>query len=271
MVTRGQLLDAGVSVNTLDRWVKSGRLIGVYRGVYAVGHVPPSPQARAMAAVLACGPGAVLSHRSAATLWGLIRHHGSIDVTAPTYRRHHGIALHRSRLTETDVTVHYAIPITTPARTLADLAEVVDPASLTRAVNEARVRHLTSLEAVARQLRPGRATKVLAGLVARADGPTRSVFEDRFLAFCRRHGLPRPEVNATVAGFEVDMLWRGQRLIAELDGRAFHDDFERDRDRDAELLAAGHRVVRVTWQRLTTSEAREANRFARLLSAARGG
>ena len=93
------------------------------------------------------------------------------------------------------------------------------------------------------------------------------MFEDAFLAFCDRHELPRPEVNALVAGYEVDMLWRPQRLIAELDGRTYHTDFERDRAKDADLLAAGHRVVRVTWRRLTRDEGREAARFERLLSA----
>jgi predicted transcriptional regulator of viral defense system len=268
IVSRSQLIDAGVGPDTVDRWIKAGRLLRMYRGVYAVGHVPPSPQARAMAAVLACGSGAVLSHRSAGALWGLIRHHQPIDVTAPTDHRRSGIALHRSRLTDGDVTVHYGIPTTTPARTLADLAQVLDPASLTRAVNDARLRHLASLDAIAAQLRNGRATKVLADLVARPDAPTRSVLEDRFLAFCDRHALPRPEVNVTVAGYEVDMLWRPQRLIAELDGRAFHGDFERDRDKDADLLAAGHRVVRVTWRRLTRDRRREAARFRRLLAAA---
>jgi Transcriptional regulator, AbiEi antitoxin/Protein of unknown function (DUF559) len=267
MVARAQLINAGVGPDTIDRWIKAGRLIRVHRGVYAVGHVPPSPHARAMAAVLACGPGAALSHRSAAQLWGLIRHHGPIDVTAPTYRRHKGIALHRSHLEPGDVTTHYGIPTTSPARTLSDLAEVLDAASLTRAVNDARVRRLTSLDAIAAQLRPGRSTKVLASIVERPTGPTRSVFEDAFLTFCDRHALPRPEVNATVAGYEVDMLWRPQRLIAELDGRAFHGDFERDRDKDADLLTAGHRVVRVTWRRLTRGERREAERFRRLLTA----
>jgi Transcriptional regulator, AbiEi antitoxin/Protein of unknown function (DUF559) len=267
MITRSQLLNAGVGPDTVDRWIKAGRLIRVHRGVYALGHLPLSPHARAMAGVLACGPDAVLSHRSAGALWGLIRHHGPVDVTAATQHRHSGVALHRSRLAMSDVTVHYGIPTTTPARTLADLADVLDPAALTRAVNEARIRHLTSLDAIAQQLRPGRATKTLAQIVTRAEGPTRSVFEDTFLAFCERHGLPRPEVNATVAGYEVDMLWRRQRLIAELDGRAFHGDFERDRDKDADLLAAGHRVVRVTWRRLTAYETREAARFRRLLSA----
>jgi len=107
--------------NTIDRWVKSGRLIAIHRGVYAVGHFPPSPHAKTMAALLACGPRAVLSHRSAAALWGLIRYDGPTEVTAPTKRRRPGIVVHRHELTERDITCHYALPVTTPARTLKDL------------------------------------------------------------------------------------------------------------------------------------------------------
>lgn len=124
---------------------------------------------------------------------------------------------------------------------------MLDPPALTRAVNDARLRHLIRVDA--------------------ETGPTRSVFEDAFLAFVDRHGLPRPEVNQRVAGYEVDMLWRARRLIAELDGRAYHEDsFEEDRDRDATLTAAGFRVVRVTWRRLTRQEEREAGRFKALLA-----
>jgi hypothetical protein len=245
-VTRSQLLNAGVSAKTIDRRVSQGRLIVRHRGVYAVGHIPPSPYARAMAAVLACGPGAVLSHRSAAALWGLIRWPQTLEVTARTDRRVAGVHTHRSR-NLTDVTTHYDIPTTTAARTLQDLAGVLPAAALTRAVNEARLRRL---------IRGDNHTT----------GPTRSVFEDRFLAFIDRHALPRPEVNQRIAGYEVDMLWRPQRLVAELDGRAYHDDFERDRERDAALLTAGLRVARVTWRRLTGAESREAARFAALLA-----
>jgi very-short-patch-repair endonuclease len=264
-VTRSQLLNAGLNARTIDRRLSQGRLVKRHRGVYAVGHVPPSPHARAMAAVLACGPGAALSHRSAAALWGLTRWPHTLDVTAPTERRVPGVRTHRSRNLQ-DVTTHFDIPTTTPARTLLDLATTLDPASLTRAVNDARLRHLLSLEdlddVIARS--PGRATTGLAK--EQTTAPTRSAFEDAFLAFVERHGLPRPEVNQRVAGYEVDMLWRPQRLVAELDGRAYHDDFERDRERDADLLAAGLRVVRVTWRRLTRAEQREAARFAALLS-----
>jgi hypothetical protein len=198
-----------------------------------------------MAAVLACGRGAVLSHTSAAALWGLSRWRQPLEVTAPHARRHDGVRVHRSRtLTRADVTRHYGIPTTTPApRSRTWRAG----AALTRAVNDARLRHLIRVDA--------------------ETGPTRSVFEDAFLAFVDRHGLPRPEVNQIVAGYEVDMLWRPQRLIAELDGRAYHEDsFEEDRERDAALTVAGFRVVRVTWRRLTGQEEREAGRFRALLA-----
>jgi hypothetical protein len=249
IVTREQLLDAGFTANAIAYQVKRGRLIRLYMAVFAVGHRPTSEHARAMAAVLACGPRAVLSHRSAAALWEIVRWPRTVEVTAPTLHRHHGILVHRSRtLTRADVTRHHGIPATTPVRTLADLARVLDPPSLTRAVNDARLRHL----------------------IRRNDaetGPTRSVLEDAFLAFVDRHALPRPEVNQHVLGYEVDMLWRPQRLIAELDGRAYHvDTFEEDRERDATLTAAGLRVVRVTWRRLTRHEEREAARFRALLA-----
>jgi very-short-patch-repair endonuclease len=260
-ITRSQLLHAGLTARAIDRRLASRRLVRVYRGVYAVGHIPPSPYARAMAAVLACGPGAVLSHRSAAALWGLIRWPATLEVTAPTDHRVPGVHTHRSRRLH-DATIHYGIPTTTPARTLLDLAKILDPASLTRAVNDARLRHLLSRD----DLDPA-VTRRLTSTPTRA--PTRSVFEDAFLAFLDRHNLPRPEVNQRVAGYEVDMLWRTQRLVAELDGRAYHDDFEHDRERDADLLAAGLRVVRVTWRRLTRAEQREAARFAALLTSNR--
>jgi hypothetical protein len=253
MITRRQLINAGFASNTIGQWIKTGRLIRVHHGVYALGHLPPSPHAKAMAAVLACGPRAVLSHRSAASLWGLIRHHGPVEVTAPTKHTRPGVIVHRSPLTDADTTTHYGIPTTTAARTLRDLAHILDPAALTRAVNDARLRHLLNDGDLPATLTPGHA-------------PTRSVFEDAFLSFCERHHLPRPEVNAIVAGHEVDMLWRPHRLIAELDGRAYHADFEHDRDKDADLLTAGHRVIRVTWKRLTHHPHREATRFRTLLA-----
>jgi hypothetical protein len=236
-VTRSQLLSAGFDGNAIDYRVKRGRLVIRHRGVYAVGHIPPSPCARAMAAVLACGPEAVLSHRSAGALWGLMRWPRTLEVTAPSERRVPGVHTHRSR-NLTERTTHYGIPTTTAARTLLDLAKVLDAASLTRAVNDARLRHVVSVEDLAPSL-----TRRL--ISAPTTAPTRSVFEDTFLAFIDRHDLPRPQVNQRIAGYEVDMLWRPQRLVAELDGRAYHDDFERDREaaRFAALLI-GSRTTR---------------------------
>jgi very-short-patch-repair endonuclease len=272
VVSRAQLLDAGLGPRAVEHRVETGRLHRLHRGVYAVGHRPPSPLTRVMAAVLACGPDAVASHLTAAALWDIHGRHGApIHVTAPTSRRHPGVRLHRSgTLTSADVTTHYGIPVTTAARTLLDLAELLDDRQLTRAANEARLRRLVTLDALAAQLgrAHGRRTGALRRQIELRDGPTRSELEDAFLRFVERHGLPRPEINAALAGFEVDALWRSQRLVAELDGRAFHaleDAFERDRERDAELTAAGYRVVRITWQRLARRPAAEAARLSVLL------
>jgi very-short-patch-repair endonuclease len=254
ILTRSQLLHAGVGSDTIRRWIKTGRLIRIHQGIYALGHLPPSPHARTMAAVLACGHGAVLSHRSAATLYGLFRYAGPIEVTAPTKRTRPGVIVHRSALADRDVTQHWAIPVTTPARTLTDLAGTLDPASLTRAVNAARVAKLMSRDDLPPRLRKGQTPR-----------PTRSAFEDSFRVFCARHRLPQPEINAIVAGYEVDAFWRPQRLVAELDGEEFHQDFEADRAKDADLVEAGLRVVRLTWDRLTRQPKREAARFRRLL------
>jgi very-short-patch-repair endonuclease len=255
ILTRSQLLQAGVGSDTIRRWITTGRLIRIHQGVYALGHLPPSPHARAMAAVLACGARAALSHRSAAQLWGLIRYAGPIEITAPTKRTRPGVIVHRNRLTEHDVTTHWGIRTTTAARTLTDLAGTLSPAALTRAVNDARLNRHLSLDDLPPRLRH-----------RQTPTPTRSAFEDAFRTFCARHHLPQPEVNARVAGYEVDALWRAQRLVAELDGEKYHQDFEADRAKDADLVEAGLRVVRLTWDRLTTQPGREAKRFRTLLA-----
>jgi Transcriptional regulator, AbiEi antitoxin/Protein of unknown function (DUF559) len=273
VLSREQLLGAGLDAKAIDYRFKVGRLHRVHRGVYSVGHVSPSPLTRAMAAVLACGTDAVLSHRWAAALWEIHDGwRGPGDVTARRSHPQRGIRLHRSRtLGSTDLTVHFGIPVTTPARTLLDLADVLDDRTLARAVNEARIRRLVSLEHVAALMArsPGRrAAGRLRRFADRPTGPTRSTLEDEFLAFTERYWLPRPEVNQVIAGYEVDLVWRRERLVVELDSRTYHDHddpFESDRDRDADLLAAGYPVVRVTWRRLKLEPAREAERLHRLL------
>jgi hypothetical protein len=142
---------------------------------------------------------------SAGALWGLVCHPDRSEVTAPSKRSQPGITVHRSNFSDADVTVHYGIPVTSPARTLLDLADSLDRASLTRAVHDARLRHLLRLDTLAAQLTPGRKTGVLRELVTRRTAPTRSAFEDAFLAFCDRYRLPRPQINTVVAG--------GRRLL----------------------------------------------------------
>jgi very-short-patch-repair endonuclease len=170
-----------------------------------------------------------------------------VDVTARGKHKHAGIHAHRSAtLTPEDLTLHYGIPVTTPQRTLDDLRRVLPTHSLTRAVNEAR----------------------LCNLIRDDITPTRSVLEDEFLRFVDRHGLPRPEVNQRIAGYEVDAVWREQRLIVELDGYSVHRHaFEQDRERDAHLLGEGFAVLRLTHRRLIEQEQREADRLRALLAA----
>jgi hypothetical protein len=215
-----------------------------------------------LAAVLACGEGAVLSHRSAAALWGLRRPRGAIDVNAGEGRQYlpgrGGIKLHRCRMDPEDHIVEAGIPVTTVARTLFDYAEVEDFQRLKRAWEEAdrlRLLRLAEVERVCSRGRGRRALRPIRRLLAaeRATGTTRSPLEERFQAFCEAHRVPLPETNVLVLGHEVDALWSHARLIAELDSWEFHRHraaFNRDRARDSARLVAGYRTIRVTHHRL---------------------
>ena len=256
VVTLAQLLALGFGAGAIKYRLKVGRLHLLHRGVYAVGHRPPSPLATAMAAVLACGPDAALSHRSAAALWKIVpRWHEPTEVTTTTDRRH------------ADTTTHYGIPVTTPARTLVDLADVLHHNQLTRALNEAQVQRLVTPAELTTLLTryPGRRTSPLTP----ERGPTRSHLDDRFIRFLKRHRLPLPELNQQIAGHEVDAVYRAQRLVIELDSRQFHTTpraFEHDRDRDADLLNAGFSTLRITDQRLKHHATKEAQRLRQILS-----
>ena len=215
-----------------------------------------------MAAVLACGSEALLSHRSAAALWAFRPAAGPLVDVTTTRSRHgeRGIRVHRVRaLDPEDRTRRDGIPVTTVARTLLDLAETVSPTQLQRAFEEADrlgLLDVRALECLGDRCPGRRGLKPLAALLAMHRDPapmTRSELERRFLDLCRNAGLPPPVVNATVAGMEVDMLWPREKLVVELDGHAYHRTraaFERDRVRDAVLQQAGHRVLRVTRRRL---------------------
>jgi very-short-patch-repair endonuclease len=276
VVTRGQLVELGLSRSTIARRVAAGRLIALHNGVYAVGHARTESIAVAAAAVMAGGPGAALSYSSAAALWRFAKRWPTPpEITVTKDRRRPGIRVHRSTaLTGRDFRTHLGIRVTSPARTLLDIAPRLSDAALARCVNDARLSRYLRLPDLAELLdrfprHPG--TRLLIVFVY-SPGPTRSEFEDAFLAFIRRFNLPEPQINAYVAGYEVDVLFPAEKLIVELDGYQFHGDrrsFERDRERDAATLAAGYPTVRVTWERLTNAPEREAVRLEKILAARR--
>ena len=283
VVSRGQLLGAGFTSGDVRGHVRAGRLRSLHRGVYLLGQLVGAlepERAREMAAVLACGPGAVVSHTSAALLWGLLKIRDEIHVTVPraARRRRPGICVHRAcALTAGETTRLEGIPVTTPARTLRDLSTVVGAPEVSRAAARAERRglvapgELTAILALHRG-RPG--ARRLRFAIGGEAGPafTRSEAEDRFLALIRSGGLPAPETNVVIARHEVDFLWRAEGLAVEVDGFAYHGSrrsFEHDRRRDAELAAAGIRVIRVTWRQLVEEPAAVLVRVAQALARAR--
>jgi very-short-patch-repair endonuclease len=257
LVSFRQLVAAGVGRGALEHRVRGKRLIGVHRGVYAVGHVHEGDLVRRMAAVLACGEGAVISHLTALAHWELRPSSASkIHITVPGRagrRARREIVVHRSTLLES--TTHRGIAVTTVARALLDGAATLTAPALGRAVERSEILRLFDLTAVQHTLErhrkhPGAAR--LANAIARfnADENTRSDLEAMLLALCDEHALPRPLVNHIVEGEEVDFVWPRQRLIVETDGRKTHltpAAFERDRAKDAKLTVAGYRVVRFTY------------------------
>jgi very-short-patch-repair endonuclease/predicted transcriptional regulator of viral defense system len=287
VVADWQMRAAGLSASGISRRAAAGRLHRVHRGVYAVGHLGLSPQSEWMAAVLACGRrasvnrrsasdahpttatvlgywGAALSHRSAAESWGMLAVRGdAIDVSVSGgsgKKKRRGIRVHRSlTLLSADVTLRSRIPVTNPARTIADLQRVVSrpgahgllsPRELRRAIRQAEVIGLS--------------------LADDKDGDrTRSDLERDFLRLCRCHRLPAPEVNVRVGPHLVDFLWRARRLVVETDGYGYHSGrvaFQDDRARDLDLRSRGFQVIRLSEKqvdeeaRLTAEVVRQALR-----------
>jgi predicted transcriptional regulator of viral defense system len=265
LVTRQQLIERGMSTRGISDWVQSGRLHRLYRGIYAYGHDRLRAEGHWLAAVMACGSGAVLSHRAGAHLWE-IRQSGAalIDVTVPSRNgrtRRAGIRIHRSgRLAPEEVTERKGIPVTTVARTLLDLADVLGHQALRRAITEAEYRglfDLTSLIAVVHN-NPGRRGAKLVRAAEAAGHRTRSPLEARFLAFIERWGVEEPESNVWLEGYEVDFLWRRVGLVVELDGGAEHGTrhaLNADRLRDRVLWRSGIRTMRLTSEALRDVEA----------------
>ena len=262
MVTWAQMMSAGVSRDAVTAHVRNGWLVVRHRGVYQLG-VFGGAFGDEMAALLACGPHALLSHWTAASVFALCARSGRlIDVTTTEglAGRRPGIRPHRTTaLPPCDVVLRHGLRVTTPARTLLDLAASTPMKDLERLTEEAQVQRLASpaelLAVIERGAhRPG--VRQLRTIVDFLDEPlfTRSEAERRLVALCRSAQLPLPRTNVHRAGWEVDAVWDAQRLIVEVDGRKFHSTptkFERDRRKDADLMLAGFRVLRITWHRLT--------------------
>ncbi len=276
VIATGQLLGLGVGERAMRRWAADARLHRLHRGVYAVGHLALTARSRELAAVLACGPGALLSHRSAGAAHDLLRHFAPIEVTAPRSREGHGgFVLHRSRcVVSQDRTELHAIPTTSVARTLVDLADILTEKRLADALHEAEVQRLFDLNAIESTLArlPGRRGRhrLRRVLSQYGSGPqrTRSEAERRFLELIARHDLPPPESNVQRAGYELDFLWPGAGLGVEVDGEAFHHTvraYHSDRRRDRELAVIDIQVIRVTWLDLTVGQAALVDDLRRLL------
>jgi very-short-patch-repair endonuclease/predicted transcriptional regulator of viral defense system len=282
VVTHAQLTSLGVGRRTINRWLASGRLRSVHRDVYAYGPRPLAKRGKWLAAVLAMGPEAFLSHRSAAALWGLAGDRPKIDVNAPRGRqvrpgRRSGIKVHRCEFEPDEVTMRDGIPVSTVARTLFDLAERSLPHELKSAWDEASRLRLLRVPAVAMIYvrRPGRRrARARIGPFLAAEQrhieDHASPLEDRFAEFVVAQRLPPPQVNVLVGKDVVDALWPAARLIVELDSWEFHAHrgaFEKDRDRDTEHLLAGYRTIRVTHRKLSEQPERLAAQIRALLGA----
>lgn len=277
-IARWQLLELGLTDDAIAYRLRIGRLHRVYPGVYAVGHLRPDPRDRAHAAVLACGPGAVLSHSSAAALWGFAKQWVEpFEVAVEAHRRPKQIVTHRLRaMVAADKTVQEGIPVTTPARTVLDHVPSVPDRRLQRFLNDALNSLFLTEGALAEVLERNSlhpATKSLSRFVTETPGRTRSPLEDLFVDFIIRFGLPMPELNFPINGRVLDGYYRDEGLIIELDGHDSHrhrTTFELDREKDAEALAAGLSTVRITEQRLEHAPEHEAARLRAILAARQG-
>jgi very-short-patch-repair endonuclease len=285
VIATAQLYSLGLSETQVGTRVRNGWLHRLHRGVYAVGHRPLTRESRWMAAVLACGTDALLSHRAAAELWQIRQSKGGshvpgvIDVTIPSQRgvlRRPGLVLHRiPTLQREESSIRNGIPVTTPVRTLFDLAALLPRRQLERTIDEAQRLGLcgqTELEGIV-ELHAGRQGAGALGRVLESHQAgstiTRSELEERFLALCRKHRLPQPEVNVPMLDYVLDFLWRGAALVVEVDGHASHGTrgaFQADRDRDGRLAVAGYRVLRFTWWDVTRRPAVVADRVRRMVS-----
>lgn len=264
-VARAQLLALGLSRRAIAARIERGSLSEIFLGVYVFGARRITRKGRWMAAVLAAGDGAVLSHRSAGRLWRLLPPAVEcVEVTCRPGRvvRRKGIVSRQSVLQADEWMVWDGIPVASPFRTIFDLAAVLEMRELERAFHEAEARQVTdrvSLPVLLEQYPGRRGSKNLRKLLDAPEpvGITRNDFEEAFVGLVDRYGLRRPRMNAPLAirgrFFEIDALWERERVAAELDSREIHGTrkkFESDRLRDRILVAEGWRTMRITWRQL---------------------
>ena len=255
VVTREELLGAGVTVRELNGRVRKGGLIRIHRGVYRVGHAAPSLEARYTAAVKACGRGSLLAGQAAGHLLRLLKRPPSLpEVLCGTERRIPGVITHRVRRGEPADATHWrGVPVTTVPRTLVDLAAVLDPPDLARAFHEGAVRHRIKPDAVERVLARRHNWPGARNLrrVIRGDEPvTLSRLESSFIAVVRRARLPLPKTNHRAGVHYVDCRWPAQRLTVELDGYRYHDTrhaWEQDRERERAARLRSDEFRRYSW------------------------
>jgi very-short-patch-repair endonuclease len=279
VVSREQLMAAGVGRSAIVRGVESGRLRPVFRGIYAVGHVALRREGRWMAAMLACGPAAVLSHRTAATIWGLLAGPPiPIDVitSAGRGRKHAGITTHRTRLDPFDALVIDDLRVTTPSRTIVDLAATLSGRMLRDVVERAQDlgrfdRNDLKATLARGARRPGtRRLEDLLTLMAPDEDQTRSHLERLFLRLTRKAKLPRPAPNHEIGGRKRDFVWCEHRLVVETDGYRYHSSRtarRRDNRRDRQLTTLGWRPVRFTYEEIAFEPAEVARELTGLLRA----
>jgi predicted transcriptional regulator of viral defense system len=281
VLSREQLLAGGLSKRTISRRVESGRLHPIHRGVYMLGGGRITRRGEWMAAVRACGEGALLSHRSAAALWALTRDRrsGPIEVSAARSRNRPGIVVREGGVHKDDRAVIAGIPVTSVARTLFDCAELEDERRLERMFEEADrlgILEMRRLDEVCARGYGRHALRTVRGLMEQAHSPiwTRSELELQFAEFCREWKLPPHETNVDVLGNEVDALWPRERLVVELDSWEFHrhrNAFESDRAKDVARQVAGYRAIRVTGRRLEREREALAIEIRSLLAPPAGG
>jgi hypothetical protein len=278
-VSHGQLVAAGLSPEQIARRVQQGWLVPRHTCVFAIGHVPRSRASRWSAALLALGDDAVLGFRSAAAQWDAWGRFAPTEVIVPpgSGRPHRdGIVVHRCALAPGDITTHHGLRVTTPLRTVLDVAAVARQWELERAFEELQVRHGLSpvdlaVAVLSRSRRRGNARlrRVLDGAVDPA--AVRSVLELRFLKLCAAHDIPRPVVNEPIGIWTPDFRWEAQRVIVETDGVRFHMTAAkraRDARKDDALRALGYTVIRLRWADVVERPEETAARILAALSGA---